>query len=1049
VSGYEILEELGRGGMGVVYKARQLRLNRLVALKMILAGAHADPADLARFQIEAEAVARLQHPNIVQIYEVGECNGRPYFSLEFVEGGSLHDRLDGTPQPLTDAARMIETLARAVHYAHERGIVHRDLKPANILLHAKSEIRNPKSESGTGPGIDLPDSDFGFRISDLEPKVTDFGLAKQLDSEQCYTHTGAVLGTPMYMAPEQAEGRIKDIGPCTDIYALGAILYHLLTGRPPFRGATILETLEQVRLEDPLPPSRLQPRLPRDLDTICLRCLEKHPLRRYATAAALADDLHRFLNGQPILARPTSLWERTVKWARRRPAVAGLLAALALVVVLAFAGMTWLWLDAARERDAAAAARQHAERQEQLARAAEQGAVAAADKASQAKKAAEENYQTARRNGYATYLGLAQTALRHGRPDRAIALLKEVERPKAGEEDLRNFEWHYLWRLCHSRQLSVEGHADAVTHVALSGDGRRMATASLDQTVKIWAIDSSREVTPVTELRGAVRGLAFRPGHAQLATATADGKVRLWAAEDPAHCLLALDAHPGGAASVAFSPDGKLLLSGGEDHRLKVWDADAGKLLHELTGHRYPVTCVVFSPDGKRVASASEDRTVRVWSLESGAEQARLTGHGHWVSSVAFSPDGKQLATGSWDHTVKVWKADTGECVRTMIANHRPVRSLAFSPAGQHVAAVVSDGDVLVWDLREEQPPKVRKSSRSLVRTVAFSHDGELMASVAFDQRVSDATPPLRGFNGPVLAVAVTPNGKRVIAAGCFVDAERQEVRGEAKVWDLATRLEFLALRGHGASLRSVACSADGSLLALGGEDEVVLVVQADTGAVKHTLQGHRRRVTCVRFSPDGQALASSSEDETARLWDLTGKKEPITLAGHRGPVRAVAFSPAAAQLATAGADGAIRVWDQTTGAHLQTLTAHGDVVTAIAYSQDGKYLASASADQSVKIWDARTRQVLRTLRGHTDSVTAVVFSPDGKRVASGSADHTIKLWDVISGLETLTLRGHIDGVTGLAFTPDGAYLASSSWDQTVRIWDGRPGESDAAQPSQ
>jgi tetratricopeptide (TPR) repeat protein len=338
---YELLGPLGHGGMGVVYKARQISLNRVVALKMIRAGAHASPELLARFHIEAEALASLQHPNIVQVYEVGEHEGCPYMAMEFLDGGSLDSQLAGRPQPPRAAADLVATLARAMHCAHARGIVHRDLKPANILLAAS---REPPASVARALG-------GGSRLNDATPKITDFGLAKRLAEGKGQTSTGAILGTPSYMAPEQAWGRVHDIGPATDVYALGAILYEMLTGQPPFRGDSGMETLKRVISEEAPAPSRLCPKLPRDLETICLKCLEKEPARRYATAADLADDLRRFLDGEPLAARPAGLGERAWKWARRRPAWATLLGVIVGALLVIAGSFLWSYARVLGERD--------------------------------------------------------------------------------------------------------------------------------------------------------------------------------------------------------------------------------------------------------------------------------------------------------------------------------------------------------------------------------------------------------------------------------------------------------------------------------------------------------------------------------------------------------------------------------------------------------------------------------------------------------------------------------------------------------------------------
>jgi tetratricopeptide (TPR) repeat protein len=357
VPGYEILSELGRGGMGVVYKARHVALNRLVALKVLRAGAQASSEEVARFQREAQAVARLRHPNIVQIHDVGSRGGQPHFTMEFIEGGSLAQKLAGVPQPARQAAALVQTLARAVDVAHQNGVIHRDLKPANILLTA-----------------------------DQTPKVSDFGLAKRVEVGDGLTESGITLGTPSYTAPEQAQGKVREIGPAADVYSLGAILYEMLSGRPPFRAETSALTVMQVIADDPVPPARLNPKVPRDLETVCLQCLHKNPARRYASARALADDLRRFQNGEPVSARRTPAWERAVKWARRRPAAASLVALIGLIFLGLAAATALLTAANQREREAleqAIRAQRDAEQKER--------------EAAKARQAAEENERQARR----------------------------------------------------------------------------------------------------------------------------------------------------------------------------------------------------------------------------------------------------------------------------------------------------------------------------------------------------------------------------------------------------------------------------------------------------------------------------------------------------------------------------------------------------------------------------------------------------------------------------------------------------------------------------
>jgi serine/threonine-protein kinase len=402
VAGYEILGVLGRGAMGVVYKARQRGLKRIVALKMILAGEHAEERELARFRIEAEAVARLQHPNIVQVYEVGEQAGNPFLSLEYVDGGSLKEKLAGKPQPVQHAAQMVQVLAQAMGFAHRQGIIHRDLKPANVML------MKPRPAGSTESGYAscaLVEELYGT------PKIADFGLAKRLEEDTGQTRSGTILGTPAYMAPEQAEGRSKEVGPLADLYALGAILYELLTGRPPFQGSTVWETLDQVRTQEPVPPSRLQPKVPRDLETICLKCLQKEPHKRYGDTVVLAEDLRRFVSGEPILARPVSALERGYRWCRRYPRTAGLVGALSLTVVLFVVSLFFYNLQLRHEKAETEKQRQDAVTARDLADQRKDEAVKAKNEAEENSRIAQEQRKLAL-NALGEMVTNAQTELR-------------------------------------------------------------------------------------------------------------------------------------------------------------------------------------------------------------------------------------------------------------------------------------------------------------------------------------------------------------------------------------------------------------------------------------------------------------------------------------------------------------------------------------------------------------------------------------------------------------------------------------------------------------
>jgi WD40 repeat protein len=1003
---YEELEEIARGGMGVVLRARQKSLGRTVALKMILGGRLASPVEVQRFRNEAEAAALMDHPNIVPIYEIGEWRGAgagppvAYFAMKLVEGADLKVHLPRLSRDPRAGVALLVKVARAVHYAHQRGILHRDLKPANILLDERGE-----------------------------PHVTDFGLAKRVEGDAGLTQSGAIVGTPSYMAPEQAGGAPAGLTTAADVHALGAILYELLTGRPPFRTGNVLDTLLQVREAKPVPPRSLNRRVDADLETVCLKCLEKEPERRYGSAAALADDLERWLKGEPVRARRIGVVERAWKWARRRPGLAMLMGFLAVLLPLSLLlgagyGITTAHLSEVEERRASEERRRE---EAESARATEQTlrgeAVAARESADQANRLLQGAL-------YFNHVMRAHFEWKDNGVVRAEQLLEECP------QDLRNWEWHYVKRLCHVDLFTLTGHRGVVFGVCFSADGKRLASASSDRTVRLWDACTGQEIVTLKGHSDSVRGVCFSPDGRRLASASEDRTVKVWDAEKGQE-ILTLNGHTQAVGAVCFSPDGQRLASASWDRTVKVWDAQTGREAFTLKGHTGPVRGVCFSPDGKRLASASGDKTVRVWDAQKGQEVLALKGHTDTVWGVCYSPDGKRLASASTDQTVRVWDAETGQEVRALKGHTGAVWNVSFSPNGKCLASASEDRTVRVWDAQTGQQGLTFKGHRMPVTSVCFSPDGKRLASAGettvrlWDAETGQEARTLEGDKGASFyGVCFSPDSKRVAAASGWA---------VVNVWDAQTGQAALTLEGHSEPVNSVSFSPDGKRLATAADDRAVKVWDAAMGQEVLTLKGHTKAVGAVCFSPDSKSLASASEDGTVKVWDAEKGQEVLALKGHTDTVTSVCFSPDGQRLASASWDRTVKVWDAQTGQEVLALNGHTQAVGAVCFSPDGQRLASASNDWTVKVWDAQTGQLVFTLYEHGSDVACVCFSPDGRRLASASRDKTVKVWDAATGQEVLTLKGHTGAVNGVCFSPDGRRLASASQDGTVKLWDAGP----------
>ena len=981
VPGYAISRRLGAGGMGVVYQARQFGLKRTVALKMISSG-RGHPEHLERFRLEAEAAGRLHHPNIVEIHEIGDLDGCPYLSLEYVDGGNLAQEIDGRPQPIRKTADVIQVLARAMHHAHEHGIIHRDLKPANVLL-----------------------------TSDGTPKIADFGLAKLLDGDPDQTRTGTILGSPCYMAPEQASGRPHEVGPATDVYSLGVVLYEMLAGTTPFRSDSPLDTLQRVLVEPPARPHLRNPRIPVDLETICLKCLEKSPRQRYASALELAEELERFLNHEPIRARPIGVAARLWRWCRRKSSLATALglaiAATVAAVVVSIWFAVYQYRAAAEMGDALGEVRAGRKEVDRL-----------------AANLAFEHGQTLCEQGDVG-LGMLWFA-------RGLGYAATPEGADFGAALRANFAgWLDSLHTLKGRW----DHAAIVHGVAFSPDGRTAIIVSEDQTARLRDVATGRPIGRPMKHDGPVMAAAFSPDGRTILTGGNDWTARLWDARtgEPVGQPFR---HESLVSSVAFSPDGRRVLVGCWDQAAWLWDVASGRRVGPPLRHEEKVSSVAFSPDGSTVLTGSWDNTARLWDAATGDPIGQPMRHGEFVMAVAFSPDGRTVLTGSNDRTARLWDARSGLPVGRPMVHQHCLCAVAFGPDGRTIATGSNDSTARLWDVATFRPIGSILRHQHQVSSVAFAPDGRGLLTGSHDgtARLWDVARPARRsirHGGFIRSAAFSRDG-RTILTGSF---DRT-----ARLWDAETGRPAGPELVHEGPVQCVALRPDGRTALTTCGDRTLRIWDAPSGAAIGRPIEHEGEIGAIALSPDGGTVLTGSKDSTARLWDAATGEPLGPPHPHAGTVIAVAFGPDGRTALTGTTNGQVKLWDVADGISRELPRCHTDRISVVAFSPDGRTALTASLDRTVRFWDVATRRCRGEVR-HQGPVLVASFSPDGREAVTGGMDRMARSWTTDAGSPT-HVPIHLEGsLRALAFDPSGKFVLSGSYDRTAQLWDKATGK--------